>query len=264
MFTVLLATDQGSILENFRSFTDWAELGFNPPILAQSSAEALETLGHVPVDAVALALPPAQSVRVYDRLHGMHMLFLEPVSDPEALRNVLQRMWGMIERQQEATTETGVHTAMRDTLVETFFQTLLDGLLHSETVLRNRLMTLDLPVGADTPCLLLTLQMDNGDRYLQEIWRYGRARLAIALRKFLQGETDDMYFSLSGIRAGRMRLLVCPLKPGMTPGELERAAQVCLARETARIAEYLQLDLSVEETVVLDGLKALLKADGAV
>jgi hypothetical protein len=168
----------------------------------------------------------------------------------------------MIEQRADRAAGTAA-LPMRDALVESFFQTLLDGLLHSESVLRNRLLTLGLPLTADTPCLLLTLRLENGERYLQEVWRYGRARLAMALRKFFQAETDDIYYTLSGLRAGCMRLLACPLRP-LPARVLEETATAHIQRESARIAEFLELEVTLEEVRVLDGLKGLLKPGASV
>ena len=258
MYTILLATDQPDILRNFQGFSGWETLGFNAPLFASDAEEALAVLSKSAVQAVAIALPPKHSAILYDRLHGQHMLYLEPVADPDALRDVLKRMAGMIEHQAQG---QKTPAPMRTTLCETFWQTLLDGLMHSEAVLRNRLLVLELPVSADVSCLMVTLRMINGEQYLDEVWRYGRARLAMALRKFLQAETPDMIYALSGFRAGTLRMLACPVQP-MDTQTLRTKALAHIDRALEDITEYLDLELAVEDMIGLDGLKSLLKQGG--
>ncbi|MDR1598755.1 MAG: hypothetical protein LBS11_02605 [Oscillospiraceae bacterium] len=252
MYTVMLVTDQPRVLANFERFERWEDLGYTRPLLFTSAADALTALTSRAVHAVSVDVPPGESAALYDRLHGMSMFFLEPVSDPDALAAVLERMSRMIEaRSASAASERS------PMLRETFFQTLLDGLMHSQSVMRNRLNLLGLPAAADAPCLLATLRMENGEEYLREVWRYGRARLTMALRKFLQRDTGGVAYTLSGLRAGSMRLLACPLSP-MDAATLRQQARDYLDGQIIRVEEFLGLDLRMDTVEDLDGLKALL------
>ncbi|MDR1569149.1 MAG: hypothetical protein LBS72_01520 [Oscillospiraceae bacterium] len=257
MYTVLLAADQPGVLNTFRSFTRWSQLGYTEPLVFDDASEAVSALGRANVHAVSIALPPSQSALLYDRLHGMHMLFLEPVSDPESLETVLRRMTQMIERRQENRPTMSVQAALN----ETFFQTLLDGFMHSEIVLRNRMQMLDLPIRADERCLLFTLRMANGDSYLREVWSYGRARLAMALRKFFQKEENGVYYALSELRAGDTRLLACPTEP-MSEAALAARAREHIQTQIERVAEFIELELVILSEEWLDGIKSLLHAKG--
>ncbi|MDR1262720.1 MAG: hypothetical protein LBK46_04430 [Oscillospiraceae bacterium] len=257
MYTVMLVTDQARVLANFERFERWEELGYTRPLLFTSAGDALAALTTRTVHAVSIDVPPGESAALYDRLHGMSMFFLEPVAESDALAVVLERMTRMIEARNASV--AGAQTPL---MRETFFQTLLDGLMHSQSVMRNRLTLLGLPGAADSPCLLITLRMINGEEYLREIWRYGRARLTMALRKFLQSQADQnasdgIAYTLSGLRAGTMRLLACPLTP-MSSEPLREHAMGYITDQINRVEEFLELELSVDAVEELDGLKALL------
>ena len=53
----MLVTDQGDITEAFRSFTEWAHMGFDVPILLSDVEEAKQRLSRQEADAVAYLLP---------------------------------------------------------------------------------------------------------------------------------------------------------------------------------------------------------------
>ena len=254
MYTVLLATDQQLVLDNFLSYPRWTEMGYTAPLVFSNAADAVSALGTHSVQAVSIDLPAQQSALLYDRLHGMHMLFLEAVSDHDSLDEVLRRMSAMIERNQELQPSA----AMLNTLRDTFFQSLLSGLMHSEIVLRNRLMVLDLPIKVDAHCQITTMRMINGEQYLREVWSYGRARLAMALRKFFQIEADGIYYTLSELRAGETRLLACPTRE-MTDAELTRLSSEHVKTQIERVYDFLYLELSVVSVNDLPGLTALLR-----
>ncbi|GHU69283.1 hypothetical protein FACS1894184_13040 [Clostridia bacterium] len=264
MYTVMLVTDRPAVLANFERFERWEDLGYTRPLLFTSAADALSALASHTVHAVSIDIPPGDSAALYDRLHGMSMFFLEPVADPAALGTVLERMTRMIEARAASSTASAQTPLLR----ETFFQTLLDGLMHNQSVMRNRLNMLGLQNAADSPCLLITLRMENGEEYMHDVWRYGRARLTMALRKFLQygmnraeGENTIAY-TLSGLRAGTMRLLACPLAP-MDIESLRAAAIEYTSDQITRVEEFLDLELSIESADELDGLKALLHNNAA-
>jgi hypothetical protein len=259
MYTVMLVSDQARVLQNFERFNRWEELGYTRPLLFTNVPDALAALNARSVQVVSIELSSGETAALYDRLHGMRMFYLEPVDDEAALAAVLERVSRMIEARAVSS------SAQTPLMRETFFQTLLDGLMHSESVMRNRLNMLGLPDTADAACMLVTLRMLDGDTYLRDIWRYGRARLTMALRKFLQDpderEGDDsprVVYTISGLRAGTMRLLACPLAPASID-QLRGAAMSHVNAQVARVEEYLGLELIIESAEVLDGLKALLR-----
>ena len=252
MYTILLATDQPGVRDNFKSYTHWDEHGYTAPLIFDNASDAVSALGRETVHAVGIQLPASQSAALYDRLHGMHMLFLEPVSDHAALDEVLRRMTSMIEKQAEPRADEQMLKTLRDT----FFQSLLDGLMHSETVLRNRLMVLSLPVRADARCRIITLHMSNADQYMREVWAYGRARLAI------QVESNGIYYTLSELRAGEARLLACPTR-AMSDEEMEALSAAHVREQINRVCEFLELELTAESSRELPGLMALLRTPPA-
>jgi len=256
MYTVLLATGQKEISDNFAQFDGWERLGYSRPVIAATCDEASAALSANFVHAVSVALPTKESARLHDRLHGMHMLFLEPVADSASLEEVLRKMTLMIERQSEPRPEASMLASIRDT----FFQTLLDGLMHSETVLRNRLQVLKLPICPDDPCVLVTLMLDNAEQYLGEIWQYGRARLQLALRKFLSSESGGLYCAIGSIRAGAIRLICCPMTgiSLISADELEAKADEYITRSIERVSDFLELPLKVSSKKTLPGLTSLL------
>ncbi|MDR2505329.1 MAG: hypothetical protein LBD16_04400 [Oscillospiraceae bacterium] len=255
--TVLLATNEQDVADNFRNFVGWERLGYTRPIIVSSCDEAAAQLAANKVNAIAVALPTKESARLHDILHGMHMLFLEPVADSHALSDVLSRMSLMIEKQREPAQAGPVLTSIRDT----FFNTLLDGLIHSETVLRNRIQVIQLPISPDCPCVLYTLKMNGADHYLEDVWQYGRARLQLALRKFFSGETDGLYMAIGSIRAGTIRLICCPancIDFGVDVEELLAKSKRAVEEKIASVLDYIELDLTIDSQKLLSGLTHLL------
>lgn len=251
MFTVLLATNRPEVRQAFADFPSWEAMGYQSPRLADSLDEAMASIQSAPPDAIAIDLPRPESAALYDLLQGYpHTLYMKAAADEHSLAMSLEELTGMLER---AGSLEGTTQALLPELREEFFQTLLDGYIRSEKVLTHRLQALELSDLTDAPCIITQLSLPQVERYLQEVWRYGRARLGVAMRKFFHPASQ---VALSSLTAGSITLLYLP-KAG-TEEDMQAEAGRVVAQAIDDMANYMGLEVSVESTRTLHGLQGLL------
>lgn len=101
-----------------------------------------------------------------------------------------------------------------------FFHTILQG-THFETAdLDRRVEMLRLQIRPQWPVCLISMRMPQGERFLDEVWRYGSERLENALRNIFERDEPDMSYVLQVLNPHHMRLLAYP-KTRMVSGEVE-------------------------------------------
>ncbi|MDR3051405.1 MAG: hypothetical protein LBU67_06755 [Oscillospiraceae bacterium] len=259
MYKVLLVTDQQALHDVFQAFEDWASLGFERPLAVHTAKEAMLLLESAPVDAVAYVLPKEEGQAFFGFLAQIpHIAGMEAANDPARLRRVLSRLRRTLhERNSEA-----VLTDVLPLLQEEFYNSLLQGARLRQDELRARAGALQLSVDLASPVCVAHLLLPQGETYLQEVWRYGRDRLEVALRNVFERDLLAVRYALHVCNIGEIKLLACPKASIAGPALLAQTqARIQQARED--IDEFLDMELVLQSIHLYRDLAALCAGEEA-
>jgi hypothetical protein len=115
-------------------------------------------------------------------------------------------------------------------------------------------------IDVDKPCVLLDMNLPQGDEYLAGRWHYGSERLEVALRNFFGTETDGLSFNVAVVTPQLLRMLVCPMEGhGEMEGEdsLTGLVEKHVRDAIEQIGEYLALEVRIKGMQVLKNITAL-------
>ena len=258
MYKLMLVTDQGDITEAFRSFPEWAHMGFDVPILLSDVEEAKRRLSRQEADAVAYLLPKDAGQDFFSFLSSHpEVVGMEAASDHARLRRelgVTRRI--LLEREEQDGLDDVLPMLQSD-----FFQTVLQGAHFTQDELDRRVDMLKLHIRPDWPVCLISLRMPQGERFLDEVWRYGSERLENALRNIFEREEPDMSYVLQVLNPHHMRLLAYP-KEALEPGDVELRVKEHMALAQEDLKEFFDLDIEIRKCIVYASLYALCAQGG--
>lgn len=263
MYKLLLATDRHDIQDMFSEISDWESRGFRKPRMASSAQEAIECLENHHVDAIAYRLNAQEEKLLYGSLVQSYPdlpIFRvgESVAQQQA---ILTDVRVLLNRIHADFSNDGYSIAdmMKFTRNE-FMRTLLSGGVNDGGEVISRLKLMRFPIAVDKPCVLLDMELPQGDEYLAGRWHYGSERLEVALRNFFGTEHGSISFSVAVVSPQLIRLLACPLEDcGETEGEESLTGQVVdnVREAIERIREYLALEVRLQGVRVLKNVAAL-------
>ena len=253
MYQVLLVTDQRDIRDVFEAFPDWADLGFDRPRVIAAVEEAMRFIDSDTVDAVAYVLPKEEGQSFFSFLaRHPRVRCMEAASDTQRLRRAL----GTLRRALHEAGSVDVHTDVLPILQAEFFHSLIDGAPLDREALRARTAALRMQISLDAPVCVASLQLPQGEAYLEDVWRYGRERLEVALRNFFERDLAELRYVLDVLSPSDIRLLACP-KEALDAEEMRRRTDAHLAEALESVQEYLDLEIQVRCVRLYEDLPAL-------
>ena len=253
MYKLMLVTDQEDIREAFRSFPEWKQMGFEPPLLLNDVEEAKLRLSRQEADAVAYLLPKNEGQDFFTFLSThQEIVGMEAADDHTRLRRELGiTRRTLVEREQETDLSDVLPMLQLD-----FFHSILQGAHFEPQDLRHRVEMLRLRVNPAWPVCLASLRMPQGEQFLDEVWRYGRERLENALRNIFERAEPDMSYVLQVLNPHHMRLLAYP-KTQMDGGKVELHAKNHLLVAQEDLKEFFDLEIETRKCTVFESLYAL-------
>lgn len=256
MYRLMLVTDQKNIRDLFSHFKDWNLLGFEEPIVLEEVAEAKERLSRGEADAVSYLLPKSAGQDLFSFLsYHTDLVGVEPADNEERLRRELNMTRRILhEREEEPAYDDVLPMLQSD-----FYNSILCGAAYSQESLEQRVQMLRLDICVDAPSAVASLRMPQGEMFLDEIWRYGRARLENALRNIFEREDAAVRYVLHMINPHHMRMLALPKQP-TNAATLEMLTQAHLANAQEDLKEYFDLDMDVHHISMYDTFYALCAA----
>lgn len=253
MFKVLLVSGQPDVRDAFESFEDWEALGFEPPRIVVTAKEAVLLIESGVVDAVAYVLPKEEGQAFFSFLaEHPEIRCMEAATDSLRLRRVL----GSLRRALHERSGVDTLTDVLPILQTEFFHNLLEGTAQESEELRARIAALQIQVALESPVCVAHLRLPQGEIYLEEVWRYGRARLEIALRNFFERDLPDLRFVLNVLTPQEIKLLASP-KLYIDAQTLGQRMREQLTRACGEIMEYLELEVKVLSLYQYENLLAL-------
>lgn len=254
MYQVLLVTDQQDVREAFESFSDWRLLGFEPPRIVRTAKEAELLVESDAADAVAYMLPKDEGQAFFSFLAQYpHIRCVEAASDSLRLRRALNSLRRALNEQSA----DDAHIDVLPILQAEFYHSLLgEAALPPPDEMRARASALRISLALDAPVCLARLQLPQGETYLNEVWRYGSDRLALALRNFFERDEPDLRYVLGVLNPREIKLLACP-KAAIDGEALRTRVTERLAQGRAETMEYLELEVRVQTISFYENLAML-------
>ncbi len=263
MYKLLLATDQHDIQNMFSEITEWENRGFRMPRTVSSAQEAIACLEKHHVDAIAFRLSAQEESKLYQKLKQSYPdlpIFRLGRNATEQMA-ILNELKVLLNRTHAdfANEDYGIADMMK-LCRNDFMRALLSGSISDSRDILSKIRLLRFGIDVDKPCVLLEMDLPQGDEYLAGRWHYGSERLEVALRNFFGTVVDDLFFSVAVVTPQLIRLLACPLEGhGESEGEESLTGMVedHVIEAIEQIREYLALEVRLNCTRVLKNITAL-------
>jgi len=137
-----------------------------------------------------------------------------------------------------------------------FWDELWHGQISSARALARRLSVLGLPITPETPCCRCVLRLEHGEAYLNQIWRYGRDRLRMAVLNLLPGEEKGVVYGVCRLTPYHVYIVACDAD-GRGAAALHKTADEDIARLIESLESYLDLHSHLKEIVDVESVLAL-------
>ncbi len=137
-----------------------------------------------------------------------------------------------------------------------FWDSLWHGQIATVSALTRRLSVLKLPLSADAPCMRCSLRLKHGDAYLDQIWRYGRDRLRVAIGNLLPDENSGVVYGVCRLTPRHVYILACAADD-MHPDTLVERAQQDIGKLIEALSQYLDLESELKEIGPVEPLSGL-------
>lgn len=265
MYKLLLATDRQEIRDVFEQMESWEALGFRSPRIADSAESAIACLKAHHVDAIAYCLPQEEAEVLFAYLQQVHPImpiFQAVTSKKEQLAYVTELRSLLNRTHADFSNDNFGEADMMMLCRHEFLRALLSEKISSEPEVRTRLMLLRSRMDPDQPCVLIDMELPQGEEYMMGRWHYGSERLEVALRNFFGSEIEGMRILTSVISPNAIRLLACPMLGShlKESGESVTGMVVEHADEAiAQVKEYMDLDMHIAGIRVLPSLVHLVR-----
>lgn len=265
MYKLLLATDQPDVLALFGQMTDWDKLGFLPPVVKTTAQEAIDYMESNTVDTVGYSFSKRQAIKInrYMRDYRPSLPIFQVRHHIETQQQVLRDARGVLD-QLHADFADGAYDeqAMLDIMRMEFSKHMLMGEITDVNVMENHLHLMRARVSTTKPCMLFEIDMPQGEVYLTDCWHYGTERLESALNNnFFRRYIDGIYYAVAVMTPRRIRVAACQIEDDQAEDDASFTARAAeYVHDTiSRVKEFLDLDMTIEQEVLLDSIKAFIR-----
>ena len=257
MYKLLLVSDKEEIRTLYRGYSEWENLGFEQPTIAENAQKGIELLSRNRFDAISCLLSVNEGKKFFAYLSRRpEMLGMETARDEERLRREIsaaRRTLSARDASQSKLADDYTRALQGELLCD-----LLRGAAYDRAKIDERMQSLKATqLDAHRPVATSSFRLPQGDYFLSEVWRYGRDRLENALQRILfENGNENMTFVLLIINPHHMRLIALP-REEMTKDEVYEQMVAHMARCQASLEQYFELTLTIKRIVLYDDLYAL-------
>ncbi len=260
MYRLLLVTDREEVIDTFAKVQNLEEMMMAPITIIRDINEAIAYLERNAVDAVGYSfrltdpsplhsylMEVRPSLPIFQTHHHDDTLHAELIR----VRSFLDRM--RMDDAEEGMDETQALQYLRDELMHQ----LLAREIPSPAELKSRLKLVRAQnISQDRPAFLFDFDMPQGELYMDGRWRYGRQRLENALRNNFFGRYEEgIVYGVAMLSPRHIRLIACPDKNCTNTTEAcEARVRAYISDKVARIKQYMDLELELEQFTVLDSI----------
>lgn len=264
MYKLLLVTDREEVIDTFAKVHNLADMMMDPVTVIRDIPEAIAYLERNAVDAVGYSFRLTDPAPLHTYLMDVRpsMPIFQTHHHDNTLHDELIRVRAFLDRMRMDDSQEGMDEAQA-------LQYLRDELMHqllareipSPAELKSRLKLVRAQnISTDKPAFLFDFDMPQGELYLDGRWRYGRQRLESALRNnFIGRYADGIHYGVAMLSPRHIRLIACQEKGGSdeNPQDCERRVRAYVDDKVARIKQYLDLELELEQFTVLSSINEI-------
>ncbi len=257
MYKLLLATDQRDIQNVFSEIDDWESRGFRGPRVVSSAQEAIACLEKHHVDAIAFCLKAQEEAELYQKLKESYpdLPIFQTARNAAKQLAIVNDLRLLLNRTHLDFSNDDYSLADMMTLCRhEFMHNLLAGQISDTESALSKMSLLRCRFAADKPCVLLDMELPQGDEYLAGRWHYGSERLEVALRNFFGAELGTLQFYVAVATPNLIRLLACPPVGEDTAQEEESLTGMVVEHvqeAILQIRDYLDLEMRIVNIRVL-------------
>lgn len=257
MYKLLLVSDKEEIRTLYRGYSEWENLGFEQPTIAENAQKGIELLSRNRFDAISCLLSVNEGKKFFAYLSRRpEMLGMETARDEERLRREISAARRTLSA-RDASRQSKLADDYTRALQGELLCDLLRGAAYDRAKIDERMQSLKATqLDAHRPVATSSFRLPQGDYFLSEVWRYGRDRLENALKNIFENGNENMTFVLLIINPHHMRLIALP-REEMTKDEVYEQMVAHMARCQASLEQYFELTLTIKRIVLYDDLYAL-------
>ena len=257
MYKLLLVSDKEEIRTLYRGYSEWENLGFEQPTIAENAQKGIELLSRNRFDAISCLLSVNEGKKFFAYLSKRpEMLGMETARDEERLRKEISAARRTLSA-RDASRQSKLADDYTRALQGELLCDLLRGAAYDRAKIDERMQSLKATqLDAHRPVATSSFRLPQGDYFLSEVWRYGRDRLENALKNIFENGNENMTFVLLIINPHHMRLIALP-REEMTEDEVYEQMVAHMARCQASLEQYFELTLTIKRIVLYDDLYAL-------
>lgn len=257
MYKLLLVSDKEEIRTLYRGYSEWENLGFEQPTIAENAQKGIELLSRNRFDAISCLLSVSEGKKFFAYLSRRpEMLGMETARDEECLRREISAARRTLSA-RDASRQSKLADDYTRALQGELLCDLLRGAAYDRAKIDGRMQSLKATqLDAHRPVATSSFRLPQGDYFLSEVWRYGRDRLENALKNIFENGNENMTFVLLIINPHHMRLIALP-REEMTKDEVYEQMVAHMARCQASLEQYFELTLTIKRIVLYDDLYAL-------
>ncbi len=257
MYKLLLVSDKEEIRTLYRGYSEWENLGFEQPTIAENAQKGIELLSRNRFDAISCLLSVNEGKKFFAYLSRRpEMLGMETARDEERLRREISAARRTLSA-RDASRQSKLADDYTRALQGELLCDLLRGAAYDRVKIDERMQSLKATqLDAHRPVATSSFRLPQGDYFLSEVWRYGRDRLENALKNIFENGNENMTFVLLIINPHHMRLIALP-REEMTKDEVYEQMVAHMARCQASLEQYFELTLTIKRIVLYDDLYAL-------
>ncbi len=261
MYKLLVVTIQPDIIQTINEIADWEKQGFSKPKVVENIQIAQDYLKEKRVDAIGMRVTEEDKEALLAVLKkdfpSLPIIHLS--STKEKQEKVIRELKLYLNR---INADYSNDSYSRDDMIvieqNYLIHNLLSGSIHSLTELKRATNMMRFPISLDTPCMMVEMEIQDGDEYLAGRWHYGSERLEVALRNFFDNYVIGYYFGLAVVSSTTIRMVISSFEENEEQ-TIDQNNIDAIQEALEKIQTYLDLHLIIKSVSVIDGPKALVK-----
>lgn len=243
LYKLLIVDDEEMIREGLSSIVEWDRLGFEVAKCLADGREAIEYINNHEIDVILTDIKMTfvsglqLAEYVYRNKPGIKVVIISGYKDFDfakqaisfnvvhyilkptrllELNQVFQEIKSQLQKEREEkerlAEERQQYTDLIPMLQEEFLSALMMGVLKDKAEIRKKIHLLNFGRDFDQKrCYLLKARFCDFEKYLEDIWAYGKAGFYNAIRNMFKEDADLYYHT---VNCGHGRILVLAVERG--------------------------------------------------
>ena len=254
MYRLLIVTKSPTIEKIFGDIKGWETMGFKPPRIRKTFAEALDAMQKHHIDAIGIDAG-FEDLELWMDEHKPYIPLFMLSDDPELQMNIIREVEVLLNQihtddSDDDYNEESNFAAAR----ERWMKYLLSRLSPTKEDVLKQQRLYRCSDDPEKPCIFARIAIPQGDMFITERWHYGSERLATALRNFFGEDYQQMNIHIAVVSPEEVRIVFSPRPESPAAITPDTKTREFIEETIEQIQHYLGLAMSLTELRVLNGL----------